>query len=89
MPEGAKGIFVNIDPDPVQASIILSKLRTKALEMMLEGKTIMSWGDGVTQTSKQFTMPPEQVLLEVKYAEERLNGRVRSLITNYNRQVDR
>lgn len=57
---------------------------------MLEGKTIMSYGDGVTSASKQFTMPPMEMLNEAKYALKLLdNQRVRSLVTNYNRQTDR
>lgn len=51
----------------------------------------MSYGDGATNASKQFSMPPTQMLQEAKYALERLASptRTRGLYTNYNRLVDR
>jgi hypothetical protein len=81
--EGARGIFVGL---PRETILLIQK---RAVDFMLEGKTLMTYGDGVTQGSRQFSMPPADALLECKYALERLDGRVRSLITNYNRQVDR
>lgn len=91
MPAGysARGIFVNINPDPVVAQQMLDSIRARAVALMMEGKTIMSYSDGVTQTSKQWVMPPDDMLVEVNYAEQRLKGRVRGLVTNYNRIVDR
>lgn len=85
----ARGIFVNIDPDPVKAQAILNDLRKVAVGLIMEGKTIMTYNDGVTQVTKNFAMKPDDVLIEVNYAEQRLNGRVRALVTNYNRIVDR
>jgi hypothetical protein len=79
----AEGIFVGLP----QATI--EQLRDKAVALILEGKTIMSYGDGATNASKQFSMPPAQMLDEANYALQRLNGRVRSLYTNYNRSIDR
>jgi hypothetical protein len=49
----------------------------------------MSYGDGSTSASKQFAMPPAQMLQEANYALQRLDGRTRGLYTNYNRLVDR
>lgn len=49
----------------------------------------MTYSDGVTQATKQFAMHPDDILVEVNYAEQRLHGRVRGLVTNYNRIVDR
>ena len=81
--EGARGIFVGLPRETIL------EIQQRAVNFMLEGKTLMTYSDGVTQGSRQFAMPPSDMLLECKYALERLNGRVRSLTTNYNRQVDR
>jgi hypothetical protein len=75
----AEGIFVGLPRKT------LEDLRDKAVALMLEGKTIMSYGDGSTNASKQFAMPPKDMLQEANYALLRLDGRVRTLYTNYNR----
>jgi hypothetical protein len=79
----ATGIFVGLPRETVEA------IRDKAVALILEGKTIMSYGDGATNASKQFALPPSQMLQEANYALQRLDGRVRGLYTNYNRLVDR
>lgn len=79
----AEGIFVGLERKQ------LEKLRDEAFALLSEGKTIMSWGDGATNTSKAFSMPPDKMLEEALYALRRLDGRVRGLQTNYNRIVDR
>jgi hypothetical protein len=79
----ADGIFVGLPRKT------LEDLRARAVELILEGKTIMSYSDGTTNASKQFAMPPKDMLQEANYALQRLDGRVRSLYTNYNRSVDR
>jgi hypothetical protein len=79
----AEGFFVGLPRET------LLKLQGRALELILEGKTIMSWGDGVTNSSKQFAMPPREILDEATYALQRLDGRCRALYTNYNRLFDR
>lgn len=79
----AKGIFVGLPEGTILA------IRDKAVSLILEGKTIMSWGDGVTNSSKQFSMPPGEMVEEAQYALNRIAGRTRSLYTNYNRSVDR
>ena len=84
MAQPAIGIFVGLD-----RAVIIS-LRDRAVALILEGKTIMSYGDGVTSASKQFAMPPADMLNECKHALAMLDGTmVRGLRTNYNRQVDR
>lgn len=80
MPEG---IFVGLDRET------LIGIRERAVSLILEGKTIMNYGDGNTNASKQFAMPPKEMLAEAKYALEKMDGRVRGLWTNYNRYVDR
>jgi hypothetical protein len=79
----ATGIFVGLPQETIEA------IRDKAVQLILEGKTIMSYGDGATNASKQFALPPQQMLQEANYALLRLQGRVRGLYTNYNRLVDR
>ena len=80
----AIGLFVGLPREKVEA------IRDKAVALILEGKTIMSYGDGVTSASKQFAFPPTEMLNEAKYALKLLDGqRVRGIFTNYNRQVDR
>lgn len=79
----ADGIFVGLERKQ------LEELRDKAVQMLAQGRVIMSWSDGGTATSKQFAMPPDKMLAEALYALRRLDGRVRGLYTNYNRIVDR
>jgi hypothetical protein len=80
----ANGIFVGLPRATVEA------IRDKAVALILEGKAIMSYGDGSTSASKQFSMPPTQMLQEANYALLRLDGgRTRGLYTNYNRLIDR
>jgi hypothetical protein len=77
------GLFVGLPRATLEA------LRDKALALILEGKTIMSYGDGSTNASKQFVMPPTEMFDEAQYALSRLEPRVRSLYTNYNQTFDR
>lgn len=79
----AEGIFVGLPQATIEA------IRDRAVALILEGKTIMSWSDGATSSSKQFALPPKEMLDEANYALNRIQGRVRSLYTNYNRTVDR
>lgn len=79
----ARGIFVGLPREDIL------EIQKKAVTFFKEGKVLMSYGDGVSQGSRQFALPPAEVLLECRYALERLDGRVRSLTTNYNRQVDK
>lgn len=80
----ANGLFVGLPKVTIEA------IRDKAVALILEGKTIMSYGDGSTNASKSFSLPPERMLQEANYALLRLEGgRTRGLYTNYNRLVDR
>lgn len=49
------------------------EIESKAKALILEGKTIMQWGDGGTSAQKQFTMPVDKVLEECRYALRRLD----------------
>ena len=80
----AIGIFVGLPRATIES------IRDRAVALILDGKTIMSYGDGVTSSSKQFAMPPQDMLNEAKYALKLLDRQqVRGIYTNYNRQVDR
>ena len=44
------------------------QIQAKAKEMLLEGKTMMSWGDSGSTVAKQFAMPVKEVLEECAFA---------------------
>ena len=44
------------------------QIQAKAKEMLVEGKTLMSWGDSGTSVSKQFPMTVKEVLEECAHA---------------------
>jgi len=43
-------------------------IQSKAKQMIMEGKTIMSWGDSGTSVTKQFPMTVKETLAECAYA---------------------
>ena len=59
----SNGIFIGLTESELLA------IRTKAVALITEGKTTMSYspGDG-SSFSKQFSMPPKEVLMEVRHA---------------------
>jgi len=59
----AKGLFI------VGFSIKeVLKIQKRAKELLMEGKTVMAWGDSGSSVNKQFVMPVEKVLEECAYA---------------------
>jgi regulator of extracellular matrix RemA (YlzA/DUF370 family) len=56
------GIFIGLSESELLA------IRAKAVSLITEGKTIMSYSDTGTSVSKQFSMPPKEVLMEVRHA---------------------
>ena len=44
------------------------QIQSKAKEMLLEGKTLMAWGDSGSSATKQFSMPVKEVLEECAFA---------------------
>lgn len=56
------GLFLTLDEDTILA------IQAKAVEMILEGKTIMQWSGEGTEATKQFAMPPAAVLEECLFA---------------------
>ena len=43
-------------------------IQSKAKAMLLEGKTVMQWGDGGSSATKQFAMSVKETLSECAYA---------------------
>jgi hypothetical protein len=48
------------------AEVVL--IQSKAKEMLMEGKTLMSWADGGSNATRQFAMPVKEVLEECAFA---------------------
>ena len=44
------------------------QIQSKAKELLLEGKTVMQWGDSGSTVTKQFPMTIKEVLEECAYA---------------------
>ena len=63
----ATGIFIGLTESDILA------IRDKAVSMLKEGKTIMSYSDSGTNVSKQFVMPVKEVLAECKMALQALD----------------
>ena len=75
------GLFLTLPIDTIVS------IQTKAVNMLLEGKTVMSWqGEGVSAT-KSFAMPVSDVLEECDWALRSLDpstyGNIRILAKPY------
>jgi hypothetical protein len=60
------------------------QIQTKAKQMLLEGKTLMTWSDSGSSAGKQFAMPVKETLEECafalrKMAPETYGGRRRTI----------
>lgn len=64
----ARGLFIYLTLAEVQA------IKSRAVALLTEGKTIMSAAGEGKSSSKQFTMPIADVLEECNYAIEQLGG---------------
>lgn len=58
----AQGLFVNF------SEVEVLQILAKAKALVMDGKTIMSYGDQGTSVSKVFPMPIADVLAECNYA---------------------
>lgn len=83
----ASGIFIGLTECELLA------IRTKAVTLITEGKTLMSYSDSGSSASKQFAMPPKEMLAEAQYAlglldPQQYASSVRSTVirTNWNNQ---
>ena len=76
----ASGIFIGL------TECELLDIKAKAVAMITEGKTLMSYSDSGSSASKQFAMPPKEMLQEAMFALSRLDpetyGQRRTVITN-------
>ena len=61
----AAGLFLDFTTSEI--TTILAKAKT----LLIDGKTMMSYGVGGRNATKQFTLPVDQVLRECRYALKR------------------
>jgi hypothetical protein len=59
----ARGLFIT----GFTISEVLA-IQQRAKDLLLEGKTLMTWNEAGSSASKQFTMPVDQVLEECVHA---------------------
>ena len=83
----ASGIFIGLTQDELLA------IKVKAVAMITEGKTLMSYSDSGSSATKQFAMSPKEMLNEAMFALSRLDpsvyGRRRTMInTRYDNRFD-
>lgn len=63
----ASGIFIGL------TECELLDIKAKALAMITEGKTLMSYSDSGSSASKQFAMAPKEMMSEAMFALSRLD----------------
>ena len=83
----ASGLFIGL------TECELLDIKAKALAMIMEGKTLMSYSDSGSSASKQFAMPPKEMLMESLFALSNLDpltyGRRPPIVsTNWNNRID-
>jgi monoamine oxidase len=83
----ASGLFIGL------TECELLDIKAKALAMIMEGKTLMSYSDSGSSASKQFAMPPKEMLQEAMFALSRLDPatygrRVTMLSTDWQNRQD-
>jgi hypothetical protein len=83
-----QGLFIGLSEDELLA------IKAKAVSMIMEGKVLMSYADSSSSSTKQFALPPKEMLAEALGALSQLDpqryGRRRNVInTRYdNRNND-
>ena len=83
----ASGLFIGL------TECELLDIKAKALAMIMEGKTLMSYSDSGSSASKQFALPPREMLTESLFALSNLDpltyGRRPPVVgTNWNNRID-
>ena len=83
----AQGLFIGLD------ECTWLSIRDKAVAMITEGKTLMSYSDSGSSATKQFAMPPKEMLNEAMFALSRLDpetyGKRRTMIyTRWDNRLD-
>ncbi len=73
-----QGLFIGLSEDELLA------IKTKAVEMIMSGKVLMSYADSSSSATKQFALPPKEMLAEALGALSQLDpqkyGRRRNVI---------
>lgn len=71
-------LFFDLDAPTV------TQIRDKAIDLILEGKTLMTWGTPGFNAGKQFVMHPNEMLAEANAALRFINGgRVTKTFPNF------
>ena len=52
-----QGLFIGLSEDELLA------IKTKAVEMIMQGKVLMSYADSSSSATKQFALPPKELSL--------------------------
>ena len=83
----ASGIFIGLTETELLA------VKAKAVALITEGKTTMSYSDSGSSASKQFAMPPKEMLSEAMFALSRLDpetyGTRKTVVsTDWNNPID-
>ncbi len=63
----AQGIFIGL------TECELLDLKAKSLQLIMDGKTLMSYSDSGSSATKQFALPPKEMLNEAMFALSRLD----------------
>lgn len=63
----AQGIFIGL------TECELLDLKSKALQLIMDGKTLMSYSDSGSSATKAFALPPKEMLNEAMFALSRLD----------------
>jgi methenyltetrahydromethanopterin cyclohydrolase len=82
----ASGLFIGLTEDE------LLLIKSKAVTLITEGKTLMSYSDSGSSASKSFAMPPKEMLAEAMFALSQLDpstyGSRKSVVnTNWNNSI--
>jgi len=82
----AQGLFIGLTEDE------LLLIKSKAVSLITEGKTLMSYSDSGSSASKSFSMPPKEMLSEAMFALSQLDpstyGSRKSVVnTNWNNSI--
>lgn len=63
----AQGLFIGL------TECELLEIKSKAVSLITDGKTLMSYSDSGSSATKQFALPPKEMLSEALFALSRLD----------------
>lgn len=83
----AQGLFIGLD------ECTLLSIRDKAVTLITEGKTLMSYSDSGSSATKAFSLPPKEMLNEAMFALSRLDSakygkRTTMIYTRWDNRLD-